>query len=351
MSIIALTLGLSLTSSAAQVATGGEVFTPPRCSLTPRDAVCRDTPRGVVIGPAGADGEQAILVAAAEAAEAEQTWTTTFGSPPPAYAVILDQAASSEDLRTAGAQRVLPWLSPSARRRALERGIRETLSRQAPAGQSDAIANAAIQQAAPQIEASVVRSSQPGVMAHELGHLWYIQAYWNGVASSGDAYGSPAPDWLDEAAAVLMEGDSLTRSRRAAFRALPPETSSTAFVSTLFGETHPAFASGATTADLTAGGSSGSRVMTMTGEEFQRRTGTDIGAAAAFYARVRAFVDFIEAKTGDHRALVRLTAHLRSGGSVSDWFAEDPAGRQLGGSVTAADDEFDSWSKQGAAPI
>lgn len=341
MPMIALALTLSLTAAPVGLRAEEGTTRKPRCDALTTAAVCRDTPNGIVVGP----NEQAVVQAAEEAAMAETTWAAAFGAEPPAYAVVLDVAQPVDDVRAIGALRVLPWISTSARRRTMEQAVREAVTRQAPAGQVEALGAAAVQRAAPQIEASVAKASQPGVMAHELGHLWYIETFWKD-AQDGDGYGSPAPDWLDEAAAVLMERDGLTEARRAAFHKVWAENPRAEAVSALMAEVHPAFASGASATALTDGPATGSgpRVVSMSGEEFQRRTGTDINAAAAFYTRVRAFLDFLETTTGDHAALVRLTVHLRNGGTVEQWLAQDPAGRQMGGSTSAADQAFKVWA-------
>ena len=343
---LVLTLSLIAPLGAAPMAASVEEAGSPRlrCTALATTAPCRETPNGLVVGPT----EEAVTQAADEASVAETTWAEAFGARPPAYAVVLDGAQPVEDVRAVGALRVLPWISASARRATMEQAVRDAVAKQAPAGQAEALMTAAVQRAAPQIAASVAKASQPGVMAHELGHLWYIETYWAGVAQGGDAYGSAAPDWLDEAAAVLMEGEGLTEARRTAFQKVWNENPRADAVSSLLAETHPAFASGASAAALTDGAATGAgpRVMTMSGEEFQRRTGTDINAASAFYTRVRAFLDFMEAKTGDHAALTRLTIHLRQGGGVEPWFAQDPAGRQMGGSVSAADLAFKVWADE-----
>ncbi|MGV9008690.1 hypothetical protein [Brevundimonas sp.] len=341
-------LALSLTLASTTVITEGIQLpaAPPRCAALAAAPVCRDTPHGVIVGPAEGGGEAAVILAAEEARVAEQTWTSIFGIDPAPYAVVLDQALPSESLRAAGALRVLPWMSLTARRTMMEQGIRDAVAGQVPASQVEALTAAAMLQAAPQMQISLDNSAQPGVMAHELGHIWYMLGFWADAPQGDDRYGSPAPDWLDEAAAVLMEREALTEARRAAFHKVWAEAPRLDAVSELMAEVHPAFASGASVETLTNGAASASGpvVMMMSGEEFQRRTGTDIGAAAAFYTRVRAFVDFMEARTGDHQAVVRLTTHLRAGGTVADWFAQDPAGVVLGGSVAAADSAFKVWA-------
>lgn len=336
-----LAIGLSMVAPAETRADPAAELSP-RCAALATAPICRDTPNGVVVGLS----EEAVASAVEEAIIAEQTWATTFGAAPAPYGVVLDQAIPAEAVEAAGAVRVLPWMSVAARRQVMEQGVRDAVARQAPAERAEALVASAVQQATPQIEASVGKSTQPGVMAHELGHYWYIEAYWKDVPKAADAYASAAPDWLDEAAAVLMEREGLTEARRTAFRQVWAENPRTDAVSALMAEIHPAFASGATAEALTAGTPEGTgpRMITMTGEEFQRRTGTDINAAGVFYIRVRAMLDFIEAKTGDHQALVRLTTHLRDGGTVDDWLTDDPAGRQLGGSVGAVDSAFKAWA-------
>lgn len=44
---------------------------------------------------------------------------------------------------------------------------------------------------------------------HELGHGWYAEAFWrDALRPPTDRYGSAAPDWMDEAAAIQMEDAS-----------------------------------------------------------------------------------------------------------------------------------------------
>lgn len=345
MSVIAVAIGLSLATSTIDPVKSEASAGPPRCATLTAAPICRDTPNGVVVGMMGDGGEEAVILAAEEAALAERKWTSIFGIGPSPYAVVLDGALPAASLETAGALRVLPWMSLSARRGMLEKGIRDAVARQVPAAQVDALTAAAMLQAAPQMQVSLDQSSQPGVLSHELGHIWYILGFWAGAPKGDDSYASPAPDWLDEAAAVLMESEAMAERRRGAFHRVWNETPSPTAVSDLMAEVHPAFASGANVQALTNGASTAEPVVMMiSGEEFQRRTGTNPAAAGAFYTRVRAFVDFIVAKTGDHEALVRLTAHLRAGGAVADWFAKDPAGRLLGGSLSGADRAFQTWA-------
>jgi hypothetical protein len=57
---------------------------------------------------------------------------------------------------------------------------------------------------------------EAGVVAHELGHIWF-KAWYEAERprQPGERhYGSTAPDWLDETAAILNENDYLTAQRR-----------------------------------------------------------------------------------------------------------------------------------------
>ncbi|MBX3113154.1 MAG: hypothetical protein KF836_01175 [Fimbriimonadaceae bacterium] len=63
-------------------------------------------------------------------------------------------------------------------------------------------------------------SSEPTIpypVAHELGHLWYYGVQWKyrpHSATAVDPYGSPAEDYLDEIAAILLEPDREKETRR-----------------------------------------------------------------------------------------------------------------------------------------
>ena len=59
----------------------------------------------------------------------------------------------------------------------------------------------------------------PSIIAHEIGHQFFIHGIWSSYAVESETqYGSTAPDWLDEAAAILMEDEAHTTSRRDIFR-------------------------------------------------------------------------------------------------------------------------------------
>lgn len=73
-------------------------------------------------------------------------------------------------------------------------------------------------------DATAQAALDAGMVPHELGHLWFTAAFWPGRPSTdADAprhYGGPGPDWLDEAAAVVLEDEATAAMRRDQFRAL-----------------------------------------------------------------------------------------------------------------------------------
>ena len=93
--------------------------------------------------------------------------------------------------------------------------IKKQLKQQIP-GLQDAQLDAMIKQNLPGLRKQIeTQTKDVGVSEHELGHFVFIGTYW-GMSddSEGDAvYGGPAADWLDETAAVLVEGETLTKQR------------------------------------------------------------------------------------------------------------------------------------------
>lgn len=178
----------------------------------PAATECRETSAGAVIGQHSA----AVEATAKAAEEGEKRFVAHFNRAVPQYVVTsLMEGAVQAALRQAGFKVVLQWLDPQAKAAAMDTSIRRAVLKAVEGKNMTA-------QQIDQIVAQALSSSKDndaGVVVHELGHLWFMEAYWpaQNTGLKGH-YGGPAPDWLDELAAVLHEPDQMAADRRDQFK-------------------------------------------------------------------------------------------------------------------------------------
>lgn len=206
-----LAAALTVMASSAEAKEGALC---PSAASAVHNRLCTESEHGLVI----ADDEHRARKLLSYADAGSLRFRARFGLKPVQFAIVelgdgaLDKQVLAH-LKTAGFQAVLPWLSPAGYRAQLEASVRRALETQAatlpPAAQA-----AALQRALAQFPTNAPAGGQEaGAITHELGHLWYIAAFWPGTFSNGGHYGGAGPDWMDETAAVLMESDELAAER------------------------------------------------------------------------------------------------------------------------------------------
>jgi hypothetical protein len=184
----------------------------------------------------------------------------------------------------------------------------------------------------------VRRGLHENVLRHELGHAMYAAMFWPDASSDTPAYGSPAPDWLDEAAALLMEMPGERQRRDAAFLAtfraspgkIPPLA---AFVRM----PHPALAlqemmrrfgetsrSGVVSMKLPAGAGLGE--------------GLDI-----FYGQAGLFARFLIDLSGDRLILRSISEAAVAGVDFETWLAQRGDDAALPRTLTALQARWEAW--------
>ena len=214
-----LALALLLTSTAPSAVPD------PMCARALRvapDLSCAAADHGVALAASPAEADR--LANYARAGEAR--FSTSFDRDIAPYVVVStpplpDRAA----LNAAGFSHILPWPAPrafdQAARHSVEQGARRFAASQnmSPAQTEDVVARALSQIPDAKAQAALDAAMVP----HELGHLWFTAAFWPQRAATAGAprhYGGPGPDWLDEAAAVVLEDEPTAAQRRDHFRAL-----------------------------------------------------------------------------------------------------------------------------------
>lgn len=290
---------------------------------------------------------------AADAAIAAERFERYFSRPAPPGAVIASgtSTALAEDgaraLRAQGARWLLPWLDEDDRRTMLASRIRQRLRDSLPGASEERIETAlraALSASPPQDAAATVRSA----LRHEVGHLLLIHTFWPDdherapPARTGAHYGGPAPDWLDEVAAVLMESDAMTEDRRKALRE-PAVRARLLPLAEFFTAVHPLKAR---VGEL--GPSQGAGITVLTGEQAKGLA----DAAIWFYAQARGVADFLIETSGREAIFGDIAASSAAGIGTADWLHQHGAGDGLPGSVEALDAAWQSWLERsrGSSP-
>jgi hypothetical protein len=336
-------LVLLLTTTAASVAllhASDSLCT--RALAAAPDLSCAEAGRGVAL--AATPEEAARLAGYARAAEAR--FAAQFGRDIAPYVVIstppVPQRAA---LSATGFTHILPWPAlrtfDEAARRGVEQGTRRFAASQnmTPAQTEDVVARALSQ--IPDAKAQAALDA--GMVPHELGHLWFTQAFWPQRASTdADAphhYGGPGPDWLDEAAAVVLEDEATAAQRRDQFRALmrgetvpavgPIDGRSLLLdLPGLLSREHPGLARAVAAApDVAASGG--------IGVSFTPAGAGPRPAALerVFYIQTRVFADYLIQTSGRPTILAEIAEALASGRSFEAWLTSQGAAHGLPASI------------------
>ncbi|WP_394664500.1 hypothetical protein [uncultured Sphingomonas sp.] len=170
------------------------------------------------------------------------------------------------------------------------------------------------------------RTSRPAikVLRHEVGHDLF-QRYFV-PKSRIDQYGTDAPDWLDEMAAIAFEGPGEQAERRRNIRSgiaqgtlLP--------LSRLLSMVHPEFGPSS---------SLGKNAIIVTSSPTS-------GDTILFYLTIQAFYDFLRSQTGSDAIVVEIAAAFRRGDDLTMWIARR-VGIDTGvGCLERLDDRFLQW--------
>lgn len=233
-------------------------------------------------------------------------------------------------LKAAGFVSVLPWASPeSIAGMALDGALQRAAAQKNQPVPDDVAAKTRAK--LPQLIAKI-RSQQRDVVAHELGHQWYEAAYWRGRSTVSGGYGTAGPDWLDETAAILMEGPAMSDDRRATFRK--------AWTATAPGARHAAGAIGDLSHFL-------DRAHPRAGRALQNVAGVSVDVSTdtrgVFYDQARRFADYLLDRTADARVFDKMTRFVARGGTTVRWFAKQRHYPALPRTIAGLQSDWAAW--------
>lgn len=342
------------------VSAGGCSFAAPSVAeiCAREDIECAEVSAGTIVGKPGTTSS---YIDGLESAAT--TFEHYFGQPAPQVAVLLGEVLDPT-VREGVANEfdaVLPWLSIADREALVARTVRAQIQRQRPDLEGDAL-DAVVKQS---VDSTLNANSSPhgntgaedvhqGVFAHELGHMFFIETYWPDDSLNvlepniGDIsrYAGPAPDWLDEMAAVLMENTALTNGRvdglesAAAgdvFEALWP-------LESYFEMTHPAFEQARAlirARQNSAEGRARGGVVILSRDDLAAQS--DGRSPVNFYVQSRGFADFMIETTGELQIFADIAHHIADGGSMKSWLSASGDRYNLPTSPRALQDDFGQW--------
>ncbi|KLI99098.1 hypothetical protein WQ56_13195 [Luteimonas sp. FCS-9] len=215
------------------------------------------------------------------------------------------------------------WLSPADKRAQVETVMR----RANPNPDADRVAQVL----------GHLQAQHLNTLRHELGHAQYRAAYWPDAESVDGQYGTPAPDWLEEAAAVRMEGDAArAQYERNFFAALRTESPAVLPLAQFLAHTHPVVAQ--RQALMQSSGvqtPSGIQVMTMSGDGAR--------AASLFYSQSMLFADFLDQTSIQPHILGAISDAIAAGADFESWLADTGAVYGLPGDIAALQTAWDAW--------
>ncbi|MGY0561628.1 hypothetical protein ACW7G2_13020 [Luteimonas sp. A277] len=289
----------------------------------PPAPVCTASPHGL----AYADTREEADAAALAQREATQRFEAHFG-PASSGLVVLsttyDPIAARQLAQAHGLGYSQVWLPASAKRQMMSRAMRR-------AG----------------LDRARIRRATTGMMdrdqnslRHEIGHAMYAAAFWpDAVADSGQRYGSPAPDWLDEAAAIFMESPESQGARAGEFLAavqvspdsIPP------LIEFLEME-HPVLAP-SLMRQLERGTKSKSGIQMMVSGDM------DSSGLVTFYGQSLLVGMFLIETSGDPLILARISAAIADSVPFPDWLADNGSSHGLPPALASLQETWEAWSR------
>jgi len=292
---------------------------------------------------------------------AEARFQAHFGQPIAPYAVVLTPPVPDRAAMTAaGFTHLLPWPSPEAFAQAAEQGIERAArgfaaSQNMSPEQTDAVIARAM---ANRPTAASQAALNAGMIPHELAHLWFTAAFFPGPHPENGQrhYGGTGPDWLDEAAAVVVEGDETAALRRDQFRTLMRGETTPALGGTenravlldlphLLSREHPGLSR--PPPSLPAGGpapGSGGMAVGVTYTPAGAGPRPDV-VERIYYTQIRVFADYLMQRSGKADILADIARALAGGDSFEAWLARDGAGYGLPTSVNALEEDWTTFAE------
>ncbi|PBJ82671.1 hypothetical protein CMZ84_11060 [Lysobacteraceae bacterium NML93-0399] len=312
----------------AGLLTAGTVFGsgPQSCPAVdqPPAAACVATAHGL----AYADTPEEAETASRALGEASQRYAGIFGRAPIGMLVLstsLDPVVAKDFAKANDLEFAQVWLPAKAKRAMTERAMRQARFDRA------------------RINQALARMSDDDevTLRHEVGHAMYAAMYWpDATGTLQDRYGTPAPDWMDEAAAIAMEPPESQARHLAAFidvaKRRPRDVPDLA---TFLSAEHPVRSAGLARA-LARGPKSDSGVQMMVSN------GQSFPGIETFYGQSLLTALFLTETSGNPQILATISRAVADGLDFDAWLARDGAANNLPSTIGALQPVWHDWLQQ-----
>lgn len=331
-------------------------------SIAPEAGTCAETGRGIAFA-ANPERASALL---AYLNMAEKSFARYFERDVPTYAIVESDEPGSTSAILAKLQRngfpaTLPWISRGGLRTASEANIRQAIESSGKANglsaaQVEAIISTALETQRANLDDESLDRTEALTLPHELGHIWYIKAYWPERDTGAKHYGGPAWDWMDETAAILMEDDSDPGNRRRTFRMVYSGVNSDPLAGVSASELldlnkfvlreHPGLDQAVATAGQGAEGMPKGPVIQLS----IRGSGNALPGALKnaqalmiYYAQARLLADFLLERSNHPGIFDSITDGMRMGLSFDGWLGAKGGSFNLPRTLPEAQAEWQAW--------
>jgi hypothetical protein len=312
-------------------------------------AACVETAQGVAL--ADTPGEAAALAEYGRGAEAR--FEKHFGRKAAPYALLTsEKEANLGALKALGYRTTHRWQTDSqydeSMLAALKTNIQKMVAERGMSKeQADQFYNQALDGHAKRTEGGARNKTKGGVIPHQIGHASLTHAFWPQAESSGgDPHSAgPAPDWLDEIAAIVIEDDAMSAQRREQFKGgykssgFDPMTfllSPAQLVSLgdLLTKPYPSMPS-------TGTGAAGMTMMVM-------RAGPGGPASPmvegmAYGLKARMFADYLIERSGKPAIFGNIAAAFSQNQTLEQWLAGEGKTLGLPGDVAGLEADWKAW--------
>ena len=329
--------------SLAVLTTAAQAEPPKICGET---YICSYSDLGLVASKAeGAEAYLPIMQNAAKVFEKhfnqhpDLTALTLGGSVPEAF---------KETLEENGYKTIMPWLTSDQKADLVAGNIKRQIKEQQPSLPEAAINTIVAEQVQKLKNQGAIQSGEleKGILAHELSHMWFHQAYYPNSEPDGEPqYGSDAPDWLDELSAVLAENEAVTKGRLKALKKLAASGNFDAFwpLEEYFQMEHPLFRQVAKMREQASNAKEDSAVMIKSLDDFD--FGENPRNPADFYAQSRGFADYLIDKSGNPAIFHEIATHISSGHSMESWLKKSGTQHNIPSNITELEADWHTWMK------
>lgn len=312
----------------------------PPAAIAPELPVCLRTPAGIVMGRDRRGAERL----AGYARSGERNFARFFGRPVAPYAVVAStRRGLTRALEARGFSFVLPWdpmvllavRMKAARAAAEQRAKSEALSGR----QLEEIVAAEHRKLAGELRAD---REGPILVPHELGHSWFVQAFWPADRSAGH-YGGPGPDWLDEIGAILMEPREGRKLFNSDFRSRVEKAGGPiSFLRNYLNQVHP-WRNALKPPESADGHRKSASLIDEKGNVIPIDFNVDWEATHDFYDMGSVFADFLIERSGNDRIFSHIATALAGGSTFEAWLRSHGAANRLGGSLPLLETAWSAW--------